>query len=185
MTIYILDVLLSRFWISPLFYVWFLTVASWPAYRFLRRQVRWPGIPISWRIFHSLLWSTQSKALEWSMKHKVKESDSEIAQSCLTLCDPINCSLRGSSVHGIFQARVPEWASLSFSRGIFLIQRSNLRLPHCRQTLKPLSHQGSLFFEICWLCRIQQTVENSSRDGNTRPHYLPPEKSVCRSRRNS
>ena len=35
----------------------------WPAYRFFRRQVRWSGIPISWRIFHSLLWSTQSKAL--------------------------------------------------------------------------------------------------------------------------
>ena len=40
-----------------------LTVASWHAYRFLKRQVRWSGIPISWRIFHSLLWSTQSKAL--------------------------------------------------------------------------------------------------------------------------
>ena len=36
-----------------------LTVASWPAYRFLKRQVRWSGIPISLRIFHSLLWSTQ------------------------------------------------------------------------------------------------------------------------------
>ena len=35
-----------------------LTVASWPAYRFLRRQVRWSGIPISLKIFHSLLWST-------------------------------------------------------------------------------------------------------------------------------
>ena len=40
-----------------------LTVTSWSAYRFLRRQVRWSGIHISWRIFHSLLWSTQSKAL--------------------------------------------------------------------------------------------------------------------------
>ena len=40
-----------------------LTVASWPAYRFLQRQIRWSGIPISFRIFHSLLWSTQSKAL--------------------------------------------------------------------------------------------------------------------------
>ena len=40
-----------------------LTVVSWPAYRFLKRQVRWSGIPISFRIFHSLLWSTQSKAL--------------------------------------------------------------------------------------------------------------------------
>ena len=37
--------------------------ASWPEYRFLKRQVRWSGIPISFRIFHSLLWSTQSKAL--------------------------------------------------------------------------------------------------------------------------
>ena len=36
-----------------------LTVASWPAYRSLKRQVRWSGIPISGRIFHSLLWSTQ------------------------------------------------------------------------------------------------------------------------------
>ena len=35
-----------------------LTVASWPAYRFLRRQVRWSAIPICLRIFHSLLWST-------------------------------------------------------------------------------------------------------------------------------
>ena len=40
-----------------------LTVASWPAYRFLKRQVRWSGIPICFRIFHSLLWPTESKAL--------------------------------------------------------------------------------------------------------------------------
>ena len=40
-----------------------LTVASWPAYRFLKRQVRWSGMPTSLRIFYSLLWSTQSKAL--------------------------------------------------------------------------------------------------------------------------
>ena len=40
-----------------------LTVASWPEYRFLKKQARWSGIPISFRIFHSLLRSTQSKAL--------------------------------------------------------------------------------------------------------------------------
>ena len=34
-----------------------LNVASWPAYKFLKRQIRWSGIPISFRIFHSLLWS--------------------------------------------------------------------------------------------------------------------------------
>ena len=41
-----------------------LTVASWPAYRILRRQVRWSGILLSWRIFHSLLWPTRSRVLE-------------------------------------------------------------------------------------------------------------------------
>ena len=39
-----------------------LTLTSWPTYRFLRRQVRWSSIPISWRIFCSLLWSTQSQS---------------------------------------------------------------------------------------------------------------------------
>ena len=42
---------------------------------------------------------------------------SEVAQSCLTLCDPMDCSLSGSSAHGIFQARVLEWIAISFSRG--------------------------------------------------------------------
>ena len=41
----------------------------------------------------------------------------EVAQSCLTLCDPVVCSLPGSSVHGIFQARILEWVAISFSRG--------------------------------------------------------------------
>ena len=50
-------------WNQSIFPCLVLTVAYWPAYRFLRRQVRWSGIPISLRIFHSLLWSTQSKAL--------------------------------------------------------------------------------------------------------------------------
>ena len=43
----------------------------------------------------------------------------EVAQSCPTLCDPIDCSLPGSSVHVISQARVLEWVAISFSRGSF------------------------------------------------------------------
>ena len=42
---------------------------------------------------------------------------SEVAQSCPTLSDPMDCTLPGSSVHGIFQARVLKWAAISFSRG--------------------------------------------------------------------
>ena len=41
----------------------------------------------------------------------------KVTQSCLTLCDPMDCSLPSSSVHGILQARVPEWVSIAFSRG--------------------------------------------------------------------
>ena len=45
---------------------------------------------------------------------KVK-SESEVAQSCLTLCDPMDCSLPGSSIHGTLQARVLEWGAIAFS----------------------------------------------------------------------
>ena len=45
---------------------------------------------------------------------KVK-SEREVAQSCLTLSDPMDCSLPGSSIHGILQARVLEWGAIAFS----------------------------------------------------------------------
>ena len=43
------------------------------------------------------------------------ESESEVAQSCPTLSDPMDCSLPGSSIHGIFQATVLEWGAIAFS----------------------------------------------------------------------
>ena len=45
------------------------------------------------------------------------KKESEVAQWCPILCNPMDCSLPGSSVHGIFQARVLEWVAISFSRG--------------------------------------------------------------------
>ena len=61
----------------------------------------------------------QARTLEWVAIFllqciKVK-SESEVAQSCLTLPDPMDCSLPGSSVHGIFQARALEWGAIAFS----------------------------------------------------------------------
>ena len=44
------------------------------------------------------------------------ESESEVTQLCPTLCDPIDCSLPDSSVHGIFRARILEWVAISFCR---------------------------------------------------------------------
>ena len=45
------------------------------------------------------------------------ESESEVVQSYLTLCNPVDCSLPVSSVHGILQARILEWVAIAFSRG--------------------------------------------------------------------
>ena len=66
-----------------------------------------------------------------------------VTQSCPTLCNPTDCSPPGFSVHGIFQARILEWVAISFSRGSSKPQKLNLGLPHCKQTLYCLSHQGS------------------------------------------
>ena len=51
---------------------------------------------------------------------KVK-SESEVAQSCPTLSDPMDCSPPGSSIHGIFQARVLEWGAITFSTQLLLL----------------------------------------------------------------
>ena len=70
------------------------------------------------------LWSgsTASKTLDYQRTNPsryqiMKESESEVTQSCATLCDPMDRSLPGFSVHGIFPARVLEWVAISFSRG--------------------------------------------------------------------
>ena len=59
--------------------------------------------------------STKHVSLDF-ISSKCIESQSEVTQSCATLCNPIVCSLPGSSVHGIFQARILEWVAISFSR---------------------------------------------------------------------
>ena len=72
-----------------------LTVTYLPAYRFLGRQIRWSGIPISFRIFHSLLWSIQSKAISVISNAEV---DVFLELSCF-FCDPMDADnlISGSS----------------------------------------------------------------------------------------
>ena len=79
------------------------------------------------------------------MKVEWKWSESEVAQSCPTCSDPMDCSLPGSSVHGIFQARVLEWVAIAFSISSylpvitiwFLQQPSWLRFPLPPTTCMP------------------------------------------------
>ena len=151
------------------------------------------------------------------------------AQSCLTLCDPMDYT-----VHGILQARILEWIAFPFSRGSSRTSNQTQISLICRWILYQLSCQGSpllpmscinfpcvfglrlsillvlfhwpfwlvhhgkskrvpekhlfLLYWLCqslWLCGSQSTVENSERDGNTKPPDLPLEKPICRSGSNS
>ena len=66
-----------------------------------------------------------------------------VAQSCLTLCDPVDCSLPGSSVRGDSPGKNTGAGCHAPLQGIFPTQRSNPGLPHCRRILYRLNHQGS------------------------------------------
>ena len=68
------------------------------------------------------MWSVKAKQKFWNVPYysnyhgyEYKKSESEVTQLCPTLCEPMNCSLPGSSVHGILQARILEWVAISFS----------------------------------------------------------------------
>ena len=78
------------------------------------------------------------------------KSEREVTQLCLTHYNPQYCNLPGSSVHGIFQARIQEWVAISFSRGSSQPQprdQTQVYL-HCRRTPYHLSHQGIPYVEM-------------------------------------
>ena len=73
-----------------------------------------PGKPEIWGGLFS--WAGQlHKLMSRRFIPTISGRESEVAQLCLTLCNPMDYSLPGSSVHGIFQARVLEWVAISFS----------------------------------------------------------------------
>ena len=84
-------------------------------------------------------------------------------KSCLTLCDPMDCSLPSFSVHGVFQARILEWVAISFSRGSSQpSQGSNpclLHLLHWQENSLPLSYLGSCKNQIM---RVPWTARRSN-----------------------
>ena len=63
-------------------------------------------------------WVAISFSNAWKRKVNIMLCYAKLLQSCLTLSDPMDCSLPGSSVHGIFQARIVEWVAISFSRDL-------------------------------------------------------------------
>ena len=104
----LLQLLLSHFSCVGLYATPYMAAHQAPPSLGFSRQEYWSGLPFP------------------SPTHKVK-SESEVGQSCPTLSDLMDCSLPGSSVYGIFQARVLEWGAIAFSvsgkrqREIFLM----------------------------------------------------------------
>ena len=117
------------------------------------------------------------------------------AKECSNYCTIALISHAGKVMLKILQARLQQYVNCElsdvqpgFSKGrgtrdqiiniLWIIEKIK-RIPEKHLLLPYRLHQS------LWLCRSQQTVENSSRDGNTRPPDLPPEKSACRSRSKS
>ena len=73
-----------------------------------------------------------------------------ITQSCLTLCDPMDCSV-GSSVHGILQARIWEWVAISSSRGSPQLRDRTQVFCIDMWILYHLNHQGSPIFSLIFI----------------------------------
>ena len=108
----------------PSFQIIFLS----PVFLYFNHPSSLLSLPLSFFPSHSSIHPSKVKVL--------------VTQSCPTLCDPMNCSLPGSSVHGILQVRI--WSrGYSLLQWIFLTRGLNPGLLHCRWILYCMSHQGS------------------------------------------
>ena len=99
-----------------------------------------------------------------------------VAKSCPTLWDPMDCSPPGSSIHGISQARILEWAAISFSRGYSWPRDRTPHHLHGQAYSLPLHHQRS---SLCALCTRKFTptisvYKHSGRQEPGSPRYLGP-----------
>ena len=150
------------------------------------------------KVLHSIcqqIWKTQQWPQDWKRSTFIPIPKKGNAKKCLNyhtialISHTSKVTLKNSPSQAL-TVHEP-WTSKCWS---WLWQRQRNQRSNCQH---PLDHQKSkrvpekhllLPYWLCqslWLCGSQQTVEYSSRDGNTRPPYLPPEKSVCRSSSNS
>ena len=104
----------------------------------------WSSNRILFFFFFSLQIPSSTKWMVYKMKVKWQVK----AQSYLTLCDPMDCSLPGSSIHWILPGKNTRVGGQFLLQGIFLPQRLNLGLPDCRQILYHLNHREALVYKI-------------------------------------
>ena len=98
--------------------------------------IRWSGDLTDSENIYSI--KQESTYISWGRGSWNRCCCCSVTKLCLTLCDPMDCSLPGSSFHGILQERILEWAAIPF-----LTQGSNSHLLHWQVDSLPLSHRGS------------------------------------------
>ena len=141
------------------------------------------------------IWKTQQWPLDWQRSVFIPIPKKGNAQECSNYCTIALILHTSKVILKILQARLQQYinhvlpdvqAGFRKDRGT-RDQIANIWLDHQKSKRVTGKHLLLLYWlhKSLWLCGSQQTVENSSRDGNTRPPYVPPEKSVCRSRSNS
>ena len=111
---------------------------------------------------------------------KVK-SESEVTQLCLTLNDPMDCSLPGSSVHGIFQARVLEWGAIAFSKKniCFIDYSEAFDCVDHNKLWKILQEMEIPDHLICLLRNLHAGQETTVRTGHGTTDWCQIGKGVC------
>ena len=108
------------------------------------------------------------------------KSQSEVAQSCPTLSDPMDCSPPGSSVHGIFQARVLEWVAIAFSENLCFLITIVFLQPYCEsrdRACLACSKSPTASTQVLWqhcrdlpLCRLSLDLPKTSGTSPAPPH---------------
>ena len=108
------------------------------------------------------------------LQNMILSKVSKVAQSCPTLCDPLGCSLPGSSVHGIFQAIILEWIAISFSRKIWYYYLIFLKIKFKIHVLK--TKVRALLYQDRYINvdAIYGIVATSMNFGTRRPWFYTP-----------
>ena len=165
------------------------------------------GIPVEWfqilkddavKVLHSIcqqIWKTQQWPQDWKRSVFIlipKKGNAKEYSNYHTIAFISHAS---KVMLKILQARLQQYMNQEFPDGQAGFRKgrgtkdqiSNIRwnIEKAREFQKKHLYLLYWLCQSLWLCGSQQTVENSERDGNTRPPYLPPEKSECRSRSNS
>ena len=148
------------------------------------------------KVLHSIcqqIWKTQQWPQDWKKSVFIPIPKKGNTKECSNYCTIALISHPSKVMFKILQARLQQWTTnfQTFKLHLEKAEEPQIKLPASVGSSKKQTSSRKHLFLLYWLCQslslcgLQQTVENSSRDWNTRPPDLPLEKSICRSGRDS